>query len=78
VPAGEDKSTRFLYSDLLAENFQLEAPYEQYGFYVSCGVGLYLLGKNIFKASQLVKIQACTDAFKRQDMQDLGRSEILR
>ena len=73
MPAGENKSTGVLYSDFLAEKFKLEAPYEQYGLYLSSGVGLYLLGKNLFKANQLVEIQACTDAVKKQEMQKLGK-----
>ena len=35
VLAGEDKSTGVLYSDFLAKKFKLEAPYEQYGLYLS-------------------------------------------
>jgi len=65
-------NTRVLYSDFLAEKFKLEAPYEQYGLYLSSAVGLHLLRKNLFKANQLVKIQACTDAVKKQEMQNLG------
>ena len=73
MPAGEDTSTRFLYSDFLAEELKLEAPYEQYGLYLSCGAGLAVLTRNLVKASQLLEIQACTDAAKRRDMQILGK-----
>jgi len=73
VPAGEDTSTRVLYSTFLAKKVKLKAPYEQYGLYLSCGAGLAVLGRNLVKASQLLEIQACTDAAKMRDMQVLGK-----
>ena len=71
--AGEDKSTRFLYSNFLAEKFKLEAPYKQYGLYLSCGAGLFLLGRNFSRASQLLEVQACTDPAKKLELQELGK-----
>lgn len=71
--AGEDKSTSVLYSNSLAENLELEALYEQHGFYLSCGAELFLLGRNLIKANQLLEIHACTNVTKRRDMQILGK-----
>ena len=36
-------STRVLYSNFLAEKLMLEAPYEQYGFCLPCGAGVFVL-----------------------------------
>ena len=58
VPAGKqdvDYSGAFLYSPVLASQFGMQAPYEQYGLYSAAVAGGAVMANSFFRAYHLAK-----------------------
>jgi hypothetical protein len=69
------------YSTYLAEEMGMEAPYEQYGLYLTSASGIAYCVRQLYRARQLMKAVNETDAEKRLYMLDdanVGEQQLVR